>query len=207
MENIYIIDFDEDNPNLGLVANSFVTDPAVGIDDNVKLFAFSEEKEHTLHFNNDEEQKFLSVSLLANTPIPRKFGKVVFTEEVIDKLILSMTKNNNINNVTFNHNGELVEGIYLTSHFKLKKGRVESPLFEDIPDGSWVTEYYVEDKELYKKLKNTENFKGFSVEILGFIKEYEDKVIENNFKTIFSSDISDEEKFNKIKSFLTDFEI
>lgn len=203
MENTYIIDFDEDNPELGLVANSFVADPAVAIDEGVKLFAFNKEAKH-IHFNKDSEQKFLSVSILANTPIPRKFGKVIFTEEVIDKLILSMVKNNHINKVTFNHNGQLIEGIYLTSHFKLKKGRVESPLFEGVPEGSWVTEYYVEDKELYETLKNTPHFNGFSVEIKGWLEEQEEKAIENHFKAILEDEcLSDEDKYSKISSYLT----
>lgn len=204
MENTYIIDFDEDNPELGLVANSLVSDPAVLVGDNVKLFAFNKEATH-IHFNNDSEQKFVSVSILANTPIPRKFGKVIFTEEVIDKLILSMVKHNHINKVTFNHNGQLIEGIYLTSHFKLKKGRVESPLFEGVPEGSWITEYYVEDKDLYESLKKSTEFNGFSVEIKGWLEEQENKAMENHFKSILEDEgLSDEDKYTKIKLYLTD---
>jgi hypothetical protein len=96
----------------------------------------------------------------------------------------------------------------LVEHFIIDKGRVESPLFKDAPQGSWITTYWVKDKEQYEALKANPQFKGFSIEINAKIQEAfsaivnEEKIL-NDIKDIaFNEMLSDSEKEAEIKKVL-----
>jgi hypothetical protein len=208
MEQVYYyIDINEDDET-GLIRNSFVKDPAV----EITRYAFNEKDVKTLTFSEDSKQSFMSVSILADTPIPRGIDQntgqpysVIFTKDSIRRIVNKFVENGNINEVSFNHTDEIIEGVVLSEHFILEKGRVESPIFKDVPDGSWVTTYYVKDKDLYNKLKTDENFTGFSIEINAFIERAFSKVglsIEEQIKSIVFSELTDNEKELKIKQLL-----
>jgi hypothetical protein len=206
-ELYYYIDIDELDDETGMIRNSFVKNPAV----DVTYFPFSKKIE-TISFNNPSRQSFMSVSMLADTPIPRgieqRTGKpfsVIFTKDAIRKIVNKFVESSNIHEVSFNHTDQIIQGVLLTEHFILEKGRVESPIFAGVPDGSWITTYTVKDTELYNKLKEDPNFNGFSIEINAFIEQAFNKIelsIEEKIKEIVFSDLSDEEKENNIKQLL-----
>jgi hypothetical protein len=206
-ELYYYIDIDELDEQTGMIRNSFVKNPAV----DVTYFPFSKEVK-TISFNDTNKQSFMSVSMLADTPIPRGIDKrtgkpysVIFTKDAIRRIVNKFVESQNIHEVSFNHTNEIIEGVILSEHFILEKGRVESPIFNGVPDGSWVTTYTIKDKELYEKLKNDPDFNGFSIEINAFIEEAFAKIeksIEEKIKEIVFSDLSDEEKENKIKQLI-----
>jgi len=200
-----IVDYDDET---GMMRNSLVETPAV----EIERLAFSKQEEiQQINFSEDSsEQKFISVSMLADTKIPRLAPDgekyfVVFTKDTIKKIVNKFVMENNINEVSFQHTDEIVNGIYLVEHFILEKGRVESPLFKDVPDGSWVTTYWVKDKEQYESLKNNPEFNGFSIEINAKIEEMfnahftEDELVEDNQHIIEINNILDSRDDDKVK--------
>ena len=208
MEQLYYyIDIDETDLDTGMLRNSFVKDPAVDVD----YFAFSKQLK-TIAFNDKTRQSFMSVSMLADTPIPRGIdpvsGKpfsVIFTKDAIRRIVNKFVESENIHEVSFNHTDEIINGVILSEHFILEKGRVESPVFDGVPDGSWITTYTVKDKQVYNDLKNNPDFNGFSIEINAFIEQAFNKIqmsLENQIKDIVFSDLTDDEKQIKIKNLI-----
>ena len=122
---IYEIVIDEKDGDTGLLRNSFVDSPAV----IYEKINFSKE-EVNLNFQvDDTQQKFISVSLVADTVIPRidEEGKeygVVFTKDSIVDIVnqFVMNKDVDVNEVSYQHTDELIEGVFLVEHFITKKG-------------------------------------------------------------------------------------
>jgi hypothetical protein len=76
-------------------------------------------------------------------------------------------------------------------------------LFPDLPPGSWVATYYVDNDEVWEKIKSGE-YNGFSLEGY-FIEKYEDDMIEKvkeELEAIIESNDTDENKEYKIKKIL-----
>ena len=206
---IYEITIDDD-PDTGMFRNSFVSTPAVEYtkfdfkkEDNINMITFSEDV---------SEQRFMSVSMVADTPIPRldqltgEIYGIVFTKDNIRKIMNKFVIGGNINEVSFQHTDQIIPGIYLTEHFITKKGVSEAPIFKDLPEGSWVTSYYVPDTELYNKLKADESFNGFSIEISGMLEEqFSRNPIEDLYEeinSILDSCLLDEEMYKLIENIL-----
>jgi hypothetical protein len=81
--------------------------------------------------------------------------------------------------------------------------RNTSNLFPDLPEGSWMATFYVENDEIWEKVKKQE-YNGFSLEGY-FIEKYEDdmiiKIVDDIQKIVDSDDI-DTIKEDKIKKLL-----
>ena len=212
MENIktfeIVVDYEGDEK---MLRNSFVYQPAV----EIEKFAFSkEEQKEMLIFNKDDNRQcFMSVSILADTPIPRidretgeKYN-VVFTKETIRVIANKLALEGNQNEVSWQHTDQIIDGVYLVEQFISEKDRVYSPKF-NVPDGSLIQTYWVKDRKLYDKLANDKSFEGFSIEIEARIKEAfssindEEWVVEEIEKLLFNNDIDDDEKYEKIKILL-----
>lgn len=204
---LYEIIVDENDLDSGFIRNSFVEQPAV----EYNKFAFN--KHQAFNFSSDDdEQKFMGVSILADVPIYRRTPdgfefNVVFKPKTIKTILGKLTKENKRNEVVLYHNsGEPVEGVYMVESFISEKSRVSSPLF-DVPDGSLITTYWVPDREQYLELKNNPKFNGFSIELnektglMQLSEMSEDEVIDE-VKRILASDIPDEAKEEKIKRLL-----
>jgi hypothetical protein len=201
----YNIVIDYDNDDERMIRNSFVEQPAV----EIEKFAFSKDM---MKFNKDEKRQcFMSVSILADTPIPRmtKDGKpfnVVFTKEVIRVIANKLVMENRMNEVSWQHSNQMIEGVYLVEQFISEKDRVYSPKF-NVPEGSLIQTYWVKDKNMYEKLSNDSSFQGFSIEIEATIEEafgmdFSEEVITDSIKDILFSDLSDDEKYDKINDIL-----
>lgn len=162
-----------------------------------------------VQFNMNEEKRIITAPvMLAETPILRynpSFGKyyVKFSEETILKMMKKYFKDNKIHRVNEEHNPRRVgKGVYMIESF-IVGDRTKSELYPEIPKGSWVASFYIEDKEYWQKIKD-EGFTGFSLE--GFFEEqYEMQMVEKIFtsvKNIVFSNLPDSDKEDQIKRLL-----
>lgn len=165
---VYYADITEDI-NLGLTCISLVEDEAV----RSKFINFAEEQPKQMMFKADEEHRTISgVALRADFPIYRidEDGNpyyIVFEGKTIEQMVKRYAKNNLMNQVSLQHNGKLVDGIYLYESYIINKKRGIVPEeFKDIEDKSWIVSFYVEDDEIWNEIKNGNSLQGFSVECL-----------------------------------------
>lgn len=164
-----VVNPDDDDELMTCV--SLVDFPAVAVDflafnkqkpeDNIKLFSFGE---------NALERKITGVAIRANYPIYRYDRRgdyyVYFDEETIENIVLKYSKMGMNNLVSLQHDGTLVDGVYMIEYFikDSKKGIVPTG-FEDIEDGSLFCTYKVENEEVWQKIVNGE-INGFSIEVM-----------------------------------------
>ena len=97
-----------------------------------------------------------------------KFGEhyVKFSADTIQKIAIKFSKKKYQSNVNLMHDpNQKVEGVTMFESFIVDKKRGILPMkgFEDVADGSWFGSFYVENQEVWNKVKAGE-FKGFSVE-------------------------------------------
>ena len=68
--------------------------------------------------------------------------------------------------VNLQHDDEkFVDGIYMIESYIVNSGRGIAPVeFSDIPDGSWVASYKVDNEDLWKEIVNGKKLNGFSLQ-------------------------------------------
>lgn len=157
----------------------------------------------------DDEKRMVSAPvMLAETEILRyneNIGKynVKFSKETIEKMMKKYFKENKIHTVNLNHNPkDKQEGIYMVESY-IVGDRNRSELFKDIPEGSWVATFSIENDEVWEKIKLGE-YQGFSLEGY-FIEKYEEDAInklEQQVKEVLESELPDSDKETKIKKLL-----
>jgi len=163
----------------------------------------------SMEFSLNEEKRIITAPvMLAETKILRynpTIGKyfVKFTEETILKMMKKYFKENKIHKVNEEHDPKRVaDGVYMIESF-IVGDRAESKLYPDIPKGSWMASFYIEDKEYWKEIKNN-GFTGFSLE--GFFDEqYENLMVEKLFssvKNLVFSNLPDEDITLHVKKLL-----
>lgn len=165
---LYNIILDPEAEEEGLSVISIVDHPAV----EQPLFCFSADEKKKLMFIDEtkEQHCITSVALLADTPIYRyspDMGEyyVVFEKQTIRDLVEKYAKDGYNNLVSFNHDGQNVEGFIMIESFFVDKERGINPTqFKDLPDGSWCVTYKCTNDELWETVKNTD-LNGYSVEI------------------------------------------
>ena len=175
-----------DDELTGINAISLVESPAVEKD----FLCFSKEKE-TVKLNFDNAKRVISgVVCLADTPIYRyneKYGEyyVVFSKETIQKMVEKFAKMDLFKSVNLQHDDtKFVDGIYMFESYIINKERGISPIeFSDIPDGSWIASYKVENDELWGEIINGNKLNGFSLQGLFELEEKfsEQKPVEETF--------------------------
>ena len=157
---------------------------------------------------NEEKRMVTSPVMLAETPILRynpDLGKywIKFKPETIEKMMRKYFKENKIHKVNTNHDPKsLKDGVYMVESY-IVGDRNESKVFPDLPEGTWMATFYVENDEVWDQIKQGE-FNGFSLEGY-FIEKYEDDMIariEEELESILTSTYSDEDKELKIKKLL-----
>lgn len=157
----------------------------------------------------DDEKRIVSAPvMLAETPILRfneNIGKyyVKFSPDTIERMMKKYFKENKIHNVNLNHNSnQQQDNIYMVESY-IVGDRNKSELFKDIPNGSWVASFVVENDDVWEKIKSGE-YKGFSLEG-HFIEKYEDEMINNieaKIIDIVYSQMPDTDKETKLKKLL-----
>jgi hypothetical protein len=139
----------------------------------------------------NEEQRIVSGALmLADELIYRnndKFGEhyVKFSAQTIKDIVIKLMKKKFQNRVNLMHDPEqIVKGVTMFEIWLVDKKRGIQPMkgFEDVADGSAFASYYVENDEVWNKIKKGE-LRGFSVEGL-FDYELPISAEENALKTI-----------------------
>ena len=164
-KDIYYIDINDEDET-GLDAISLVQHPAIEVD----FLCFNEDTKK-IDFSADEDKHILTaVALRADHPIYRRNGDyeywVIFTKDVIRKLVTKYAKNNLFNSVNIEHNDySFVKSAYMIESYIVDKARGIVPNeFKDIEDGSWIVSYYIDDESLWDVLKNTDALNGLSVQ-------------------------------------------
>ena len=176
---IFNIVINEDDQT-GMDTISLVSQPAVG----VNFLKFEEQKEiKKLSF--DADKRIISgVICLAGIPIYRydkEIGDyyVVFTSEVIEKMMIKYSKMNLNNSVDLQHNGKKVDGVIMFESYIYNKERNIAPVeFGDIPDGSWIASFKVENEELWNEIKSGNELNGFSLAGLFCFAEPENEEVD-----------------------------
>lgn len=171
-----------------IYAVSLVDDPAT----QSNFMLFSKDREIEKFSVQDEEKHLISgVLMLCDTPIYRRQGDfefyVMFDRETLEGMAKRMLENGFQNNVNLMHNGVLVEGVSLVEIYIKDSAKGISPNFvEDVPDGTLMGTYKVENEEIWSAVKSGD-FKGFSIEALN----------------TFEYTGIDMQKFNKVKKHKT----
>lgn len=164
MKRVFYVTINDDTE--GMKAISLVKRPAVEVD----FLCFDEQKPVKLNFN-DEERVITGVVALADTPIYRYtqgFGEwwCVFSKETIEKMVVKYSKDGLFNSVNLQHNDEkFVDGVYLFESYLVNKERGILPTeFADIPEGSWICSFKIEDNKLWDEIVNGKDLNGFSLQ-------------------------------------------
>ena len=163
---VFYIKINEDDIT-GIDAISLVDMPAV----QKNFLCFNKDSELVkLNFDNSKHI-ITGVVCLADTPIYRysqKLGEyyVVFTKETIERMVEKFSKQDLFKSVNLQHdNNKFVDGIYMVESFITNKERGINPVeFADIPDGSWICSFKVENDELWNEIINGDKLNGFSLQ-------------------------------------------
>lgn len=165
MKVFYIKINDEDIT--GIDAISLVDMPAV----EKNFLCFSEDKQPVKMKFDNSKHIITGVVALADTPIYRysqQMGEyyVVFTKETIQKMVEKFAKMDLFKSVNLQHDdGQFVDDVYMVESYITNKERGISPIeFADIPDGSWVASYKVENEALWGEIINGNKLNGFSLQ-------------------------------------------
>lgn len=172
------------NEDDGLLVMSLVTYPAT----EKNWLAFNDIKPiQKFSIEDDEKHVLLGVVMLADTPIFRRDVDgyeyyIKYSKETLEKMAEKMLVDNTFNNVDLQHNGEILQkGVVTLRELFIKdesKGVVPVG-FEDIPDGSLLCSYKINNEELWESCKKGE-FNGFSLEGLFTIEKIKQNKQKNN---------------------------
>lgn len=152
-----------DNSEEGILDISLVDYPAVKRD----FVLFSQDKMN-FSIQNEEKRIISGVVMLADTPIYRKSPTageyyIVFTRDIIEMMVEKMSFEGKLNNITLNHNGQLVEGVTLVELFIKDSSKGLNPTYlPDVTEGSLIASYKVENVDIWNQIKAGE-FRGFSL--------------------------------------------
>ena len=175
------------------------------INNNLRMLPFSKQEFQTI----DSEKRLVTAPvMIAETAIPRfnpDLGKyyVKFSKDTIEKMMKKYFKENKIHKVNTNHDPrQQKDGVYMMESY-IVGDRTNSNIFPELPEGSWVATYYVDNDDVWNKIKEGE-YNGFSLEGY-FIEKYEDDMIQRiteKLQSILESDIDDTFKELQIKNLL-----
>ena len=165
----------------GLTAVSLVDYPAIKQD----FFYFKEEKfknKYELSEVDEEKRQILGVALIPDKEIIRQdmFGElyyVKFTPELVEELAHNFLKESKQHLVTEQHEVP-AKDIYMIESYIIESEEDKAYSkynysIEDVPVGSWIVKYQLENEDIIEKIKSGE-IKGFSIE--AFLSE---KIIMN----------------------------
>lgn len=161
----------------GLLIMSLVEYPAT----DIEWQAYSKDDKKQVKFSVDEDRHLLrGVVMLADTLIYRVNGDyeyyIKYTKETLEKMAEKMLSDHTFNTVDIEHDHNMLgEGDAELRELFIKdveKG-INPVGFENVPDGSLLCTYHIENEDIWRRVKNGE-FRGFSLEGLFSIKEAED---------------------------------
>lgn len=151
------------NDETGMDAISLVENPAVEVD----FLAF--DKQETIKLS-EEKHEITGVVCLADVPIYRynqTYGEhyILFDKDVIKQMILKYFKMGLGNQVNIEHEGEMISGLtMIESYIKDTERNIAPVEFKDVPDGSWLATFKVENDDVWNKITQLKSLKGFSLQ-------------------------------------------
>ncbi len=172
----------------GIFAISLVDLPAVEKD----FVCFSEQKQQ-ISFSIDDEDKrnITGVVMLADVPIYRRNGDyeyyITYSKETIEKMANKLLKDGFQNQVSIMHNGQLIGGISMVElYIKDKSKGIDPNFISDVPDGSLMATFHVDDEGLWNEIKNGDMLNGFSLEGLFTVEKMNNNKVnkDNNMSKI-----------------------
>lgn len=185
IENIPVYLLSVDDPNATIQTVSLVECPATGL----PLYCF--EKEEKYKFSTDElKHNIISCIVRVDYPILRTSSDgqpyyVVFNKQTSEMLCQKLLKDGFQQNISLDHNGQLIEGIQLEQVFIKDSSRGIVPSgFESAADGSLFGIYHITDESLWNDCISG-RFGGVSLESL--------------FKLIPISNIDERKKLKQYK--------
>ena len=183
-----------DGENTGIFFVSLVDEPA--IERNFVCFSKENESECiNLSIQNEEKRLISGVIISANYPILRINGDykyyILYKPETIQKMAEKMLYDGTFRNVDIMHNQKPVEGVKLVELYIKDSSKGITPNFvEDVPEGSLMGTFHVENDALWDEIKNGEFLKGFSIG--GFWEPVQLKKEDNN------NEINNDEKMKNL---------
>lgn len=168
-----------DADNTGMNAISLVDAPAVEYD----FLCFNKDNKIKLEFKDEAKHIITGVVALADTPIYRNnptLGEywVIFTKDTIQKMVEKYARSGLFNSVNLDHDDErFTNSVFMIESYIVNKERNIVPSgFEDVPDGSWICSFKVEDDDLWSEIVNTDKFNGFSLQGIFELSDEEQKL-------------------------------
>lgn len=120
-------------------------------------------------FSSDDQRIVVGPAMLPQVLIPRKAEDgstfhVFFSEETIAKIAEKFFKEMKHNNTDVNHNDQITNNNTLLESWIVEDPQKDkaAALGFDVPKGTWMTSYRINDEETWKQIKNGE-LNGFSV--------------------------------------------
>ena len=200
---------DEDSENeLDII--SFVSAPAI----EKNFMHFKKEEEGYKFKTTDIEKRIVTgAAMIPDQEIIRMDSEgnpyfVYFTKETIEKAQEVFAKKGKTKSTNFEHE-EVMDDVTVVESWIVtdsKNDKSNALGFKDIPEGSWMVSYKVDNEDLWQKVKNGE-VKGFSIEGV-FSKNIVDmsKATEDHFKAIkdivTNKALSDVQMFEKVSQIL-----
>jgi len=218
----YYLEIDENNELSGLDAISFVDAPAI----EMNWYTFKKDEKYT--FKKDDVKRVItSPIMLSETPIYRVAPdgteyQVKFSEDTIFSMMKKYFADNRIHNVNENHDAaRVVDNVILIESF-IVGDRTTSNLYPDLPKGSWIGSFHIQDEDYWNNVILSDEFTGVSLEG-GFdlveakfaeiklaettdetiIVDSEEKLLQD-IETLLDSGKTEDEIYNELKDKLED---
>jgi hypothetical protein len=160
----------------GIASISLVDQPAVEVD----FLKFN--KVQQLYTINEQKHCLTGVIMLADTPIYRldsnnKPYYIVYTKEVIKQMAIKMlNQDKTYDNIDTEHNGVLLKSndLQLIEIFIKDSSKGIDTEFNNIPDGSLIATYKVNNTDIWNKCLNG-TYNGFSLSGMFNLSQIQDK--------------------------------
>jgi len=172
---IVYLEIDFEDMESGVSAISFVDKPAT----EIGWMTFNEIQK----FEKKDVQRIITGPImLAETEILRfseSLGEyfVKFSKKTVFDMMKKYFKENKIHQVNEQHDTKRkVNNVYMIESFIINE-RTRSENFKDLPDGTWMATFFVEDGEYWNNQVMKGDFSGFSLEGM-FSEKYEEELVE-----------------------------
>ena len=151
----------------GIVTISLVDEPAVESD----FVCFAKDAGKQLFALKDSAERLITGCLMkADTPIYRNDNGyeyyIVFSKKTIQTMAQKMLADSTFKNIDTQHNGELLPqgALTLMEVYVKDSNKGIDPNFVDVPDGSLMVTFKVNDESIWQECANGDYLNGFSLE-------------------------------------------
>ena len=176
---IIFLDVDEFDDNTGVEFISLVDMPATDI--NFLMF----EKAPMKFKVADKEKRMITAPIMvADTPIFRysdELGEYYtqFTTDAIERMMVKYMKNQNTDKVNINHDPEqIVNDVFMVESWQKTSDQDKSvELGFDVPNGSWLGTFKVDNEQVWDEMIKTGDVVGFSLEG-GFEQHFNSQILD-----------------------------